>query len=162
MRDGYRENEFFEQYNSSNIDIERKTVLTEHNSRAYQVDGMTNQSPYEIMFKKEDGTEMSVAQYFAQQYNINLDKKQPMLFVNKRQGDRTYLPTQLCHEASLPKNFTKDTFKMRELQKYKIQTAQQRKTKILQLVQQFGLLDRVKIFQEWQMTLEQNMVEVKG
>jgi hypothetical protein len=64
MRNGYSERDFFEQYNSSNIEIPRKTVITEHNSRSYQVDGMTKQSPYEIMMTKRDGTSISIAQYF--------------------------------------------------------------------------------------------------
>jgi hypothetical protein len=31
-----------------------------------------------------------------------------------------YLPTELCHEAALPDNFTSDSGKMKDLQKYKI------------------------------------------
>lgn len=32
----------------------------------------------------------------------------------------------------------------------------------MKLVQQFGLLDRVTIFKDWNVALEQNMTEVKG
>jgi len=41
-KDGYNDNEIFEKFNSSNIDNPRITVITEHNSKSYQVDGMTN------------------------------------------------------------------------------------------------------------------------
>lgn len=91
-----------------------------------------------------------------------MDKKQPVLYVNRHEGEKTYLPTQLCHEASLPVNFTKDGFKMRQIQPYKISTAQKRKEKILKLVTQFGLLDRIEVFRDWQMNVNQNMAPVKG
>jgi hypothetical protein len=74
-----------------------------------------------------------------------------MLYVNKREGERTYLPSEICHDASLPKDFTKDAFKMRQIQPYKIQLADNRMKKILKLVAEFGLTDRIKIFREWEM-----------
>jgi len=107
---------------------------------------MSNQDPYEVTMTKKDGTTMSIAEYFNKQYNINLKKKQPMLFVNNREGGRTYLPSELCHEASLPEGFTRDAFKMSKIQNYKITSADERKKKILKLVQDFGLKDKVKIF----------------
>jgi len=47
------------------------------------------------------------------------DLKQPLLYVNFKDS-RVYLPTELCHEASLPENFTSDSRKMKDLQEYKI------------------------------------------
>jgi aubergine-like protein len=72
---GKRNEEFYGKYDSSNIEMKRKTVLTEHNSRAYQVDGMDTRSPYEIKMNLPDGKEISIAQYFHDRYKIDLDKK---------------------------------------------------------------------------------------
>ena len=57
--------------------------------------------------------------------------------MNRRSGDRIYLPAQCCNEVNLPENFTQDSFKMRELQPYKITSAQKRKEKILKLIHKF-------------------------
>lgn len=59
-----------------------------------------------------------------------------MLQVNYH-DETIYLPTELCHEASLPKDFTKDVNKMRDIQQYKITSAEERKQKILKLVAKF-------------------------
>jgi len=40
MREGYREEEIIAEYDSSNINMPRVTVIANHNSRSYQVDGM--------------------------------------------------------------------------------------------------------------------------
>ena len=41
MEYGMRESDFFGKYDSSNTEIPRKTVMCEHNTKSYQVDGMT-------------------------------------------------------------------------------------------------------------------------
>ena len=98
-----------EDYNSSNIDKGRKVVITEHNSKSYQVDGMTQDySPDTCMFTIKDGRSVSMTEYFLERYKINLKPKQPILYVNYNSGDKNYLPAELCHDASLPKNFTSD------------------------------------------------------
>jgi len=78
-----------------------------------------------------------MSEYFYKRYKIKLNSKQPLLIVNYRSGDNVYLPTQLCHEASLPKDFTKDLQKMRDLQPYKITSAEERRKKILKLISKF-------------------------
>lgn len=117
VNNGYYEKEFFEDYNSSNVDKGRKVVITEHNSKSYQVDGMTNDfSPDTYRFDLKDGRSCSMTEYFYERYKIKLSPKQPLLYVNYNSGDKVYLPAELCHDASLPKNFTSDAYKMRELQ----------------------------------------------
>lgn len=56
-----------------------------------------------------------MAQYFFERYQIKLNDKQPLLYVNRRSGDKIYLPTQICHHASLPDGFTNDTYKMQKI-----------------------------------------------
>lgn len=79
--------------------------------------------------------------------------------MNYNSGDKVYLPAQLCHEASLPPDFTRDTFKMRELQKFRIVSANDRKVKILKLVEKF-IVDET--LQEWGISMDQSMRELKG
>lgn len=99
-----------------------------------------------------------MTQYFWETYKIKLNPKQPCLYVNQR-DQKIFLPAELCHEASLPENFTKDTFKMRELQGYKITSAEERKKKILKLIQKFMQDD---VFDQWGVKVGQGMTELKG
>jgi len=116
LSDGYQPCDFFTQYDSSDLAQPRKTILAMHNSRSYQVDGMTSEfSPDTFRFQLSDGSQVSMTQYFFTKYNIKLSPKQPLLFVNYNTKDRVYLPSQLCHEASLPPDFTSNVFKMREI-----------------------------------------------
>lgn len=120
MQDGNDAREFAEQYNSSNVDNPRKVVIAAHNSITYQVDGMElNLTPFTYKFNYK-GQEVSMAQYFNDFHRERLREKQPLLYVNRRDGERIYLPTQLCHEASLPKNFTKNFKDMQILQGVKL------------------------------------------
>ena len=73
--------------------------------------------------KNRDGSkqEVSMEQYFSQYHRVQLrDKNQPLIFVNRREGERIYLPIELCQEASLPKNFTKKTRYQQILKRYKL------------------------------------------
>lgn len=64
------------------------------------------------------------------------DTDQPLLAVHVR--DQTnYLVPELCHEASLPKNFTKDSRKMKDLQDFKISNPDERFNRINSLIEKF-------------------------
>lgn len=67
-----------------------------------------------------------MVEYFYERYKIKLNPKQPVLIV-RYNDEEIYLPAELCHEASLPKDFTKDVNKMRDIQGYKITSAEERK-----------------------------------
>lgn len=62
--------EFLDQFNSSNIDNPRKTVVCSHDSRSYQVDGMTIDLTIKTHWfhikNSDDGKshEVSMEQYF--------------------------------------------------------------------------------------------------
>jgi hypothetical protein len=45
-----------------------------------------------------------------------------------------YLPTELCHEASLPDNFTTDARKMRDIDEYKIKNPNERFRRIVDVL----------------------------
>ena len=90
---------------------------------------------------------------------MTLTPNQPLLYVNRNDGDRIYLPTELCHSASLPENFTKDAFKMRDLQKYRITSAEKRKEKIIKLISKFINDEVLEVFG---FNVEHNMADIKG
>ena len=127
------------------------TVISSHNSKSYQIDGLTyDYQPDTYKFKQKDGTEASMSEYFYKRYNIKLNSKQPLLVVNYKSGDNVYLPTELCHEAHLPKDFTKDVMKMRDLQTFKITSAEERRKKILKLISKFT---NDEIFDQWSLNV---------
>lgn len=158
---GEEPREIFEEFNSSNIDNPRKVVIASHNSISYQVDGMTDEyNPWTYKFKLRDGTMVSMAEYFDKQYNIQLKhEKQPLLFVNRRMGDRIYLPTELCQEASLPKNFTRNQRDQQTLQDVKLNSAQKRFELINRLIQKF---QNDETFQQWGVTVDNSNQEIQG
>lgn len=108
-------------FDSSNLDVPRKTVITSYNTKSYQVDGLDfDRNPDTYSFVQANGQKVTMTQYIFAQYKIKIkDTKQPLLYVNFK-DTRVYLPTELCHEASLPDNFTSDSRKMKDLQEYKI------------------------------------------
>ncbi len=55
--------------------------------------------------------------------------------------------------ASLPKDFTKDTRKMRDIQQYKITSADIRLEKILKLISKFN---NDETFAEWGVSIDTN------
>lgn len=99
-----------------------------------------------------------MSEYFNKTYNVNLRDKQPLLYVNQREG-RIYLPSQLCHEASLPPDFTKDQFKMRDIQEYRISSANARRQKIMKLAAKFA---NDETFNQWKVSLAQEMLQIKS
>lgn len=53
---GSHDRDIFEKYNSSNIDNPRVVVITEHNSKSYQVDKMTTEyNPKTYFFTNRAG-----------------------------------------------------------------------------------------------------------
>ena len=97
--------------------------------------------------------------YFRQKYDVSVDPpNQPLLFVNQRDS-RIYLPTSLCHDASLPKNFTKDAFKMRTLATYKVSNPNDRFDRISNMINRF---EDNAILNEFNMKIQTRMAVVKG
>jgi hypothetical protein len=100
--------------------------------------------------------------YFQEVYNIKLDTKQPLLYVNQRRNgkdERIYLPTQCCFEANLPPDFTKDQRKMRDIQAYKLVTAQKRLERICKMITKFQDDATLK---EWGVEVNSQMTYIEG
>ena len=116
-------------------------VITTHNTKQYLVDGLTfSKTPKNtfIAWKNKDKQiETNLVDYFNLRYEIKLkDSNQPMLFV--KQKDQTiYLPAEICYEANLPEDFTKDFSKVKKLQKYKITNPNDRVNRINTLMNTF-------------------------
>ena len=143
--------------------------MTAYNSKTYQIDGLTfddspknhtfNWRSYDKLTDTYKDHKSNMCEYFKQKYNIRIrEEGQPLLFVNVR-DQVICLPPELCHEASLPENFTKDTFKMRDLQNYKISNPQQRVERISLALNH---LQSNEIFEENKFRIEANMAKIKG
>jgi hypothetical protein len=125
---GYGDSDIAKLYGNSSTN--RINVITSHNSKNYQIDGIELQlNPKTCKFRNSDGVLVTMKDYYRMRYKgkdgkpVCLIDDQPLLYVNQNKGEaaeRIYLPTELCHVANLPKNFTKDESKMRDLQNYKI------------------------------------------
>jgi hypothetical protein len=99
--------------------------------------------------------------YYKQKYNIDLgriDPQQPLLVINQLKGN-LYLPTCLCHVASLPKDFTRDTRAMRDIQAYKISAPDDRYKRISKLMLKLKENDE---FKRWQISVPDTFTGIKG
>ena len=112
---------------------------------------MSMEAYYRARYKDKDGGPLCLA------------VDQPLLYVNQNQGEAThriYLPTELCHVANLPKSFTKDRSKMRDLQKYKIMNAQMRRDKIAYIHNAF--VNEASKMKTRGVYLEKELMNLKG
>jgi len=150
-------------FDSSNIENKRVTVITSYGSqRSYQIDGITfdlNPASCEFKFKEsKDAPErvMNMKDYFEHKYKVRLrDPKQPLIVVHRYDGN-IYLPSELCHEASLPANFTKDARAMREIRNYKISNPTDRVKRLEKLIE--VLQTENQVLKEWNVNLVPNMI----
>jgi PAZ domain len=137
-------------------------VITEHNTRQYQTDDITfEKTPKNHFFKWRDNgveVETNMVDYFQKKYKIRLIENQPMLVVNQRDG-YIYLPTELCHSASLPADFTKDFRKVRNLQQCKISHPNDRHQRISTLMTK--LKDNL-VFDKWNLDIQPSFTGLKG
>lgn len=125
-------------FDSSNVDIPRKTIITSYNIKSYQVDGLDwDQSPKTHRFVKKRGGkeyECNMIQHIEEDYGVRLKyPDQPLLYVNFRDR-RIFFPPECCREASLPDNFTSDSRKMKDLQEYKISDPQKRMQRVCEVI----------------------------
>lgn len=90
--------------------------------------------------------EGNMVDYFFEKYGLDIshESDQPLLIVhqNKKEED-IYLPVSLCYEASLPKDFTKDAFKMREISNYRISHPAHRHERISKFI---SLMTKNQVF----------------
>ena len=134
-------------------------MIASHNSISYQVDGITNEfTPLTYKFIDKNGAEKSLAQYFYETYNIKVNEKQPLIFVNKPWG-KIFLPVEYCQEASLPKNFTRNFRDQQVLQQVKLNSAQKRLLLIEKLLSKFR---EDQTFAEWGVTIDTTAQELGG
>ena len=142
--------------------------MTKYNSKTYQIDGLDwtkcpNTEKFEASRKNKEGKlekyMTNMVDYMKLKYNkVIKNPDQPLLFVNMR-GMVIYLAPELCHEASLPDDFTKDSRKMRDIDQYKIKNPGDRYERIA------GLVNRIfnrPDFSKWKIELEQEMARVQG
>lgn len=76
LYDGFSDKDIAKKFDSSNIDQGRVVVITQHNSKSYQVDSLTyDLAPDTYFFELKDGSKVSMTQYFYERYKIKLNPK---------------------------------------------------------------------------------------
>ena len=98
-------------------------------------------------------------EYFWNEYKIKLDKNQPLLFVNRNEGEKIYLPSQECCNASLSESFTRNFYNMRTIQPFKIADANTRMGRILALLSKFKTNQTLN---DWTVQIEANPIDFEG
>ncbi len=142
-----------------------------HNSKVYQIDDisfeLTPKSHYFTWTNFDNKTcqktelKTNVVEYFKLKWNIEIPEReqdQPLLIVFLK-SDKILLPASLCFESSLPKDFTKDTKKMKDLHQYKITNPDVRLERIQSIMSK---LKGAKELEKFGITLQESMTNVKA
>lgn len=98
---------------------------------------------------------ITVAQYLDKKYKIKLSPSElnlPLLYLQQR-GEDIFLVPSRCFEASLPKDFTKDAGKMRDLRTYMITEPGHRYERISEMVEQFT---KAQYLDDWKLGMNPN------
>ena len=133
MEQKYTPKDIEAMFTSSNTKNPRLVVISEYNSRSYQIDDIIfDKNPKTLYFdwsyldkttKKRVEKQTNLAEYMAFKYPLYplkaKDMNQPLLKINYNMKEPIYLVPSLCFEASLPADFTEDKQKMRKLQDVK-------------------------------------------
>lgn len=142
----------------SSVDARRIVVITQYNTASYQIEEILwDETPISITFalKERDPTtgavihsKVNLAEYMRKRYKIELtpqELRQPILKLSQR-DQPVYLIPSRCHEASLPKNFTADANKMRDLRAEMITEPSHRYQRIGTLIESFT---KAEFLSEW-------------
>jgi hypothetical protein len=155
----------------SSTDASRLVVITSYNSASYQIESIIwDETPKSKTFdwKEIDETgkvtksKVTVAEYLERRWGVKLtadEFKQPLLQLTAR-GQPVYLVPSRCHEASLPKDFTKDANKMKDLRNYMITDPTIRYNRIGDLTA--TVFSQAKILNDWNIKVNQNFAQIKG
>lgn len=146
-------------------------MITSYNSASYQIESIIwDETPKSKTFdwKETDETgkvtksKVTVAEYLERRWGVKLtadEFKQPLLQLTAR-GQPVYLVPSRCHEASLPKDFTKDANKMKDLRNYMITDPTIRYNRIGDLTA--TVFSQAKILNDWNIKVNQNFAQIKG
>jgi hypothetical protein len=101
----------------------------------------------------------NLIEYYKIKYGINIrDANQPLLIQTENEN-QTFIVPELCYEASLGKDFTKDAFKMRKLQEYKLNNPTDRFSRINTLIEKFQQTEALEM---WGIKVNANFQGVKA
>jgi len=94
-----------------------KTVIgTYGHKKTYFVENVDfNKTPVTMRFQTHDGKKVSIAEYFAKNYDLRVtDLKQP-LFIIKINGKDCHIPPEFCTIDGVPQTIREDPRKMRDV-----------------------------------------------
>jgi len=111
-------------------------------------------------------SKVTVAEYLVKRWGDKLktplrqeEYNQPLLMLSQR-GQPIYLLPSRCHEASLPKDFTKDANKMKDLRNYMITDPTIRYNRIGDLTA--TVFSQAKVLNDWNLKVNQNFAQIKA
>ena len=106
---------------------DKMVVITKHNSVEYFINdidfkGSPKTHTFEWVYlnpetKEKENLTTDMMEYFKLKWNTQIDERdegQPLLVVN-RGGVKILLPSSLCYDSALPKDFTKDARRVRAI-----------------------------------------------
>lgn len=127
--------------------LKESIVLTHYNRRTYRIDDIDFDLSPRSKFKKEDGSEISYADYYRDKWNITLsesDLNQPMLVslprrkdINKGVTDNIYLVPSLCNMTGLTDGMRKNFDLMKRLSVHLHMSPHDRKKKLDEFMKAF-------------------------
>jgi hypothetical protein len=107
--------EFQQRVNSQVVD---NSIVTSYGKRqTYRVALIDfDNGPCSTYFELRDGSKISVAKYFFQEYGLKIkDKKQPMVFVKKGKDQYLKIPSEYCMVDGVPDTIKGNPMSMRKL-----------------------------------------------
>ncbi|ALC39293.1 piwi [Drosophila busckii] len=145
-------------------------VLTDYNNKTYRVNEVDfSQSPRSTFHCK--GQDVSFVDYYLQKYNIRIrDHNQPLLVSKNRDkaqkanaDEIVVLIPELCRVTGLTDNMRSNFQLMRAMADHTRMVPSRRIDRLRTLNQRLQTTaESVKVLSDWNMTLDQKLVEVRG
>jgi aubergine-like protein len=157
-------------YDHSRVNEEFKgmTVVTSYSKagkHTYKIDRVDFEKSPRDTFEKKDGSKISFADYFSQQYGKTVnDLNQPLLVVkDRRTENEIYLIPEICEMTGLTDTHRANFNLMKELSSVLHKNAQKRIQDVDMLIAEMGKMEKVKkIMDEWKIEIKQKPLEIKG
>lgn len=149
-------------------ELEGKSVMTKYNRKIYRVDRVEFKMNPTNTFKRQDGSEITFANYYQTQYKLNISvMQQPLLVhVDRKKGEvdkEIYLIPELCVMTGLTDEQRADRKIMGNLDKVIKPQAGERLKRCADLIQAFVSNPKTKqLMDEWKLKVDMTPLQVQG
>ncbi|KAG8455995.1 hypothetical protein GDO86_001978 [Hymenochirus boettgeri] len=159
-------------YDACSKELIGQIVLTKYNNKTYRVDDIIWDFSTESTFKKADGTEISFAEYYRKQYNLEItDLNQPALSHNpkKSRGPQNvpkgpvFLMPEFCYLTGLTDRMRSDFNVMKDLANHTRLAPEQREKQVGGFLNNIHKNDNVrKELQDWGLNFDSKLSSFIG